>query len=161
MTLRREIDTGSRQVTGQHRLVLTSGKLVEEVVVEKLTPGVAVAVDEASLTISFEPGSSLVFAPTGGGRPLPPLSDGFAEPPQDPFPAEHSGTWRRPAPRPPSEEPFGGNYWLAAQPDGALVRLGGRLFQAVEESLQAHLLIDAESLEEQVERRTTLGGRTL
>src|SRR6185503_245665 len=65
VTLRRELESGGRQVTGSHTLLLTSGKSIEEVVVEPKTPGIALAVKGAMISISFEPGSSFDFVVEG------------------------------------------------------------------------------------------------
>jgi hypothetical protein len=80
-------------------------------------------------------------------------STGFAEPP-DPFPGEQSV-----ASDPPVE--LFGSYFLRTDSGSTFVTFRGRVWEAVEESLQAHLMIDAESLEEVVEERTVLGGRRL
>jgi hypothetical protein len=87
ITLRRELESGSRQVTGGHKLLLTSGKTIEEVVVEEKTPGIAIAVGDHTITISFERGSSLVFAANGNGNGAALSGGSYAEPPSlDPFP---------------------------------------------------------------------------
>ena len=64
----------------------------------------------------------------------------------------------------PSAEPLapatgtiGGSFWLALG-EGGRIQLQGKHFTAVEDSLRAHLLIDAESLDEVVESRTVLPG---
>src|SRR6187431_58926 len=49
VTMRRQLESGGKQITGTHKLILVSGKTVEEVVVEAKTPGVVLAVDEHSL----------------------------------------------------------------------------------------------------------------
>ena len=49
ITLRRELESGGRQVTGSHKLLVVSGKTIEEVVVEEKTPGIAVAVGNGVL----------------------------------------------------------------------------------------------------------------
>src|SRR5262245_25659746 len=46
ITLRRELESGGRQITGSHKLLVVSGKTIEEVVIEEKTPGIAVAVSE-------------------------------------------------------------------------------------------------------------------
>jgi hypothetical protein len=159
VTLRRELDATSRQVTGGHKLVLTTGKVIEEVVVEEETPGVAVAVGRDTITVSFDVGSAMVFALRNGepvSSPAPASSGGYAEPP-DPFPGEAVA---HPDPEPISGAPWG-KYWVAMDPGAATVLFQGTLFDAVEDTLQAHLLIDADTLDEVVESRTVLPGRTL
>jgi hypothetical protein len=87
--LRRELNATDRQVTGGHRLVLTSGKVIEEVVVEKETPGVVVALSRDTISVSFDVGSQLDFAlRTGEVVSPPPL-----EP--DHRAGARSGPWRR------------------------------------------------------------------
>lgn len=159
VTLRRELDATSRQVTGGHKLVLTTGKVIEEVVVEEETPGVAVAVGPDTVTVSFDVGSAIVFALRNGepvSSPPPRGSGPYAEPP-DPFPGE---TVAHPEPEPVTGAPWG-KYWIATEPGSATVLFQGTLFDAVDDTLQAHLLIDADTLDEVVESRTVLPGRTL
>lgn len=154
ITLRREITKDGRRIHG-HRLVLTSGKTVEEVVIPAGTPGVAVGVEADRLAISFEPGTSLVFS-IADAEPL----DGpvaFAQPAPNPFPGESDDDDALPFS---SSRSFGGSYFLGVSPSNG-VRFNGRVYDAVEETLKAHLLIDSESLDDVVESRTVLGGRTL
>jgi hypothetical protein len=154
ITLRRELESGGSQVSGgQLRLVL--GKTIEEVVIEEHTPGVAVKVDDHTMAVSFQPGSSMLFVvgTEPGSTVLP--AEQFASPP-DPFPG-NSSPQPEPEPFPTSGGDYGGSYWLATAPGGR-VTFQGKSFSAIEDSLQAHLLIDAESLEEVVENRTVLPG---
>ena len=157
ITLRRELKTDSRQITGTHKLLVTAGKTIEEVVVEERTPGVAVNVGPRSIEISFEEGSSMLFALRGASAPRPPRKSpsGYAEGP-NPFPGND-----RDEPSLAVESSVGGNYFLAMDGGGSTVSFQGIAFDAVEKSYQAHLLIDTEALEEVVENRTILGGRTL
>lgn len=153
--LRRELERDNRRVVGGN-LEVTTGKLVEEVLVEEQTPGVVVAMDELTLSVSFEEGTSLSFSVARPARPALPLvlhESRYAEPP-DPFPG------RAPAKRADDTATLLGNYWLVIGADG-VVSFGGRPFEAVEGSHRAHLLIDAESLEEVAESRTVLKGRTV
>jgi hypothetical protein len=150
ITLRRELESGGRQVTGGHKLRLVSGKTIEEVVIEEKTPGIAVAVNDRTIAISFEPGSSLLFA-AASEPDSPPPSLGFAEPPPDPFPgSSHQDSVDR-------FTSFGGSYWLFTE-GRARAAFQGTVFAAVDDSVQAHLMIDSESLEEVVESRKVLGG---
>jgi len=158
VTLRRELDSSDRQITGSHRLVLTTGKVIEEVIVEKKTPGIAVSVRPDTLVVSFDIGSQLEFALRTGTpvQPQPLRKSRFAEPPE-PFPGDG-----KLLPEPPeSDDSLMGKYWLVMEPAGTLVTYQGRVFEALEETHRAHLLIDAEQLEEEVENSTTLPGRTL
>src|SRR5512144_2345273 len=63
ITLRREAESGGRQVTGNHKLLVVAGKTIEEVVVPEKTPGICVGVGPRSLQISFEQGTAIEFAP--------------------------------------------------------------------------------------------------
>lgn len=163
ITLRRELESGGRQITGNHKLVLRAGKTIEEVVVPDGTPGVAVGVGAESLEISFEEGTSILFAiesaqPRGGGG-----GGAFASGPDpNPFPGSIDDGQSQPEPFPAKGNVGrGGNYWVAIDSADASVPFAGTVFKAVDETLKAHLLIDAESLEEVVEQRTVLGGRKL
>jgi hypothetical protein len=160
VTLRREVRTKGRTINGGN-LKLHAGKLVEEIVIQEHTPGVAVAVDAETVRISFEEGSFLDFSiRTAAPQPLRTesrsSSSGFATSP-DPFPGSSN-----------DDEIVlldailddGGNYWLDANNDAAIEFLGLE-WTAVEKTFRAHLMIDAESLEEVVEERTTLKGRTI
>lgn len=156
VTLRRELESGARQVTGNHKLLVMSGKTIEEVVIEELTPGIAVDVGEGSIAVSFEEGSSLVFS-SSTGRLTSGSSQSFAQPP-DPFPGNN--------PNPPDPFPgdaggsFSGNYFLVINPGGK-VSFQTLVWDAVDETFQAHLMIDAEKLDEVVENRKVLKGLRL
>lgn len=160
IVLRREATSTGRQITPGHRLVLLSGRTVEEVVIEEHTPGVMTRLGEGWMTVDFGGGTVLEFAVRG----VEPVVDGafavspegrFAEPP-DPFPGD-----REPALVRPRTRSFGsGSYFLALTPGGE-VRLGDKLYQAVEDSLAAHLVLDADELEEEVEVKTVVRGREL
>ena len=153
ITLRREADAGSRQVTGNHKLVMIAGKMIEEVVVEAKTPGICVSADAGRLSISFEQGTSIEFAPQAA-RSLP-TPGGFAAPPEvDPFPGNN-----RPAP-PRLDGLFAGAYMVWVEPKGTVVFMGRR-FDAVEETPNATLLIDAQSLERVVKKAKVLPGLRL
>ncbi len=157
ITLRRELARGDRQVTGSHTLLVIAGKQIEEVVIEKHTPGVVVASNENALRVSFEEGTFFEFS-VRGPEPLrdPLVPGGFAEPP-DPFPGDR-------APRPPERQPTffagSGNYWLLPF-DGGQVNFQGKAYDAVKETGLAHLVISTESLESVEEDRTVLKGRKL
>lgn len=157
VVMRREVEVRGRTID-DGELKLHAGKTIEEVVIEEGTPGVAVAMDDVSITISFEEGSALDFTlKTGTPQPLrlEPSNGGFAEPP-DPFPGDHR-------PRLMDEPAFVdaiGNYWLDADDDNHVIFVG-KDWELVDQSYRAHLVIDSSSLEEVVERSTTLGGRRL
>jgi hypothetical protein len=156
ITLRRQLESGGRQVTGGHKLLVVSGKTVEEVVVEEHTPGIAVAINDSTISVSFEQGSSLDFS-AQSGRISASEPRTFATPP-DPFPGNNpeQPEVSRPAP----SGIFTGNYFLVVEPGGR-VRFQTKDFEAVEESFQAHLMIDAESLDEVVKNRKVLPGLRL
>src|SRR5262245_56225138 len=81
VVLRREVSSGGREITGSHKLLVISGKTIEEVVIEAGTPGIAVGAGEGTLAISFEPGSSLVFAASRDAGASPGGVTSFATPP--------------------------------------------------------------------------------
>lgn len=156
ITLRREVRKDGRSVTGSHRLLLIAGKQIEEVVIQKHTPGIIVGLTPSTLTVSFEEGTSLEFSLRGTPALDQPVVQvrNFAEPP-DPFPGNSA----------PVREPIAiftgsGNYYLL--PDGAgMVSFQGQVYEAVEETGLAHLVISSESLEEVEEQKTVLPGRRL
>lgn len=156
VTLRREATLGRREVTPGHKLRLVEGRMIEEVVVEEGTPGVAVAVAGTEIRVSFEPGASILFSASGAvAEPQPVQPLGFASPP-DPFPGEQ-------APRSPSlfaeGEPIvgEGRYFIALLGGGEVPYRGAR-YRIDEEGARAHLLIDAEAIERVVETRKVLPG---
>jgi hypothetical protein len=153
ITLRRELESGGKQITGNHKLLLVAGKTIEEVVIESKTPGIAVAVSDHSVTVSFEQGTSLEFVASGNGaRP----SETFASPP-DPFPGNSP---ERREPEPVLLQGYFGPYALAVGSNGQVV-FQGKTFEAVGDSLKAHLLIAGESFEEVVKQNKTLPGMRL
>ena len=158
ITLRREAERGGREVTSGHKLLLIAGKQIEEVVIEKHTPGIIMNATAGTLEVSFDEGTSLVFAIRGAdpmGEAVVLEDRRFADPP-DPFP----GNKRE---EPPATRPFsfggGGNYYLT--PSGRAVTFEGKTWDAVGESDLAHLVISTESLEEVQESETVLRGRRL
>lgn len=153
ITLRRELESGGKQITGNHKLLLVAGKTIEEVVIESKTPGIAVAVSDHSITVSFDQGTSLEFVAAGNGaRP----SEAFASAP-DPFPGNSP---ERREPEPVLLQGYFGPYALAVSPGGQVV-FQGKTFEAMGDSLKAHLLIGGESFEEVVKQNKTLPGMRL
>jgi hypothetical protein len=61
VTLQREIRSEEGEISKSHALVRKEGGVVEQVIVRSGTPGIATDVGETTLTVSFEPGASLVF----------------------------------------------------------------------------------------------------
>lgn len=157
ITLRRELESGGKQITGNHKLILVAGKTIEEVKIEAKTPGIARIIGDHSITVSFEEGSSLEFAASGGDGAYVTgaRSSSFAQPP-DPFPGN------RPAPVDPvpQNDPFSGYYALVMSPTST-VTFQGKVFEAIGDSLKAHLMISSESLEEKVQTNKTLPGLRL
>jgi hypothetical protein len=158
ITLRRELTSDSRSVSGSHKLLLVSGKTIEEVVIPAKTPGVVVSVEDGALAVSFEPGSSLRFEAAGEApvthdpNPFP----GFASPPDgpDPFPGHDRDAARV------RLERFGGVYFLSLA-NGGRVTYQGASFEVHTSGKQAHLVIDSESLEKVVKSKKVLPGMRL
>jgi hypothetical protein len=144
VVLRRELESGGKEITGSHQLVVVSGHQIEEVVIEEHTPGIAVAVGPKSLTVTFEPGSVMVFTPESGERVAAEVPGGFAEAP-NPFPANDGSRSSDPSPFPGVFAQ--GNYTLATDGPRTILYQGKR-FDVVGESGQASLMIDAKSLEQ-------------
>lgn len=178
ITLRREIESGGRKITPGHKLLLISGKQIEEVVIPAKTPGVAVKVGPRALAVSFEPGTSLVFQVKGSRlamdhsgflRPLALdpspasplerrvtnlLGQQFAQPP-NPFPG-NDGSPDLGATTVAGDD-ASGNYWLDTDSAGRIA-FDGKLWNSEEDSMQAHLLIDSDLLEEVDKKRNVLHG---
>ncbi len=158
IVLRRELTKGSRAITGSHKLLVIAGKEIEEVVIEKHTPGVIVGVGAGTLKVSFEEGTFLEFALRGVGAPLTdPVvqTHGFAEPPPDAFPGN------RPT-DPDSVRNFigSGSYFLLPN-GGNTIDFQGQTYDVIADGGEVHLVISSSSLEEQQEKRTILKGRQL
>ena len=154
VTLRREADSAGRQVTGNHKLVVVAGKQIEEVVIEARTPGICLHVGAHTLEVSFEQGTSIQFTPATSRYQS--AAGGFANPPDvDPFPGNHPR-----APEPRSDSVFSGGYMIWMTPQSTVTFMG-KSFDAVDDTANAGLLIDAESLEQVVKRRKVLPGLLL
>lgn len=174
VTLRREVESGGRKVTPGHKLLLISGKQIEEVVISAKTPGVAVKVGPRAIAVSFQPGTAMVFAIKGSRlalengflRPVPLagqndfaarpfgalLGQQFAKPP-NPFPGnDGTGTSTTFA-----GDDATGNYWLDSDNAGRVV-FAEKEWNAEDNTLQAHLLIDSDSLENVEKKKTVLSG---
>jgi hypothetical protein len=158
ITLRRELESGGKQITGNHKLVVVAGKTIEEVVIESKTPGIALAVSDHSITVSFEQGTSIEFVAsgTGGNRP----TETFASPPPDPFPGNNPDRMEHTEMPVQVAQGFFGPYALATTSGGQVI-FQGKTFEAVGDSLQAHLMIGGESFEETVKQHKTLPGMRL
>jgi hypothetical protein len=155
ITLRRELESGGKQITGNHKLVVVAGKTIEEVVIESKTPGIALAVSDHSITVSFEQGTSIEFVASGSGGNR--ATEQFASPPPDPFPGNNPD---RRDPEPQMVQGYFGPYALATNSSGQVI-FQGKTFEAVGDSLTAHLMIGGESFEETVKQHKTLPGMRL
>ncbi len=154
ITLRREAESGGRQVTGNHKLLVVAGKTIEEVVIEAKTPGVCVGVGPHHLSISFEQGTAIDFAPLGA-RSYAPGGSAFAVAPEnlDPFPGNRGAESS-------SGDPLAGRYLVWVSPQST-VKFLGKVFDAADDTSTASLLIDAQSLDQVVKQRTVLPGLRL
>lgn len=172
ITLRREIESGGRKITPGHKLLLISGKQIEEVVIPAQTPGVAVKIGPRGLAVSFQPGTAMVFGvkssrlamddrgflrpvvldPHAQTRPFAALlGQQFAKPP-NPFPGnDPAGS------SPIATDDASGNYWLDSDNSGR-IEFAEKVWNAEESTLQAHLLIDSDSLENVDKKKTVLSG---
>lgn len=155
ITLRHEVERGGREVTGGHKLLVIAGKQIEEVEIPAHTPGVVVGADDSTLEVSFDEGTSFKFRLRGPEPVSDPvvLRQGFATPP-DPFPGNS------PKEEQPEARRFlgSGNFWLT---ESGQLTFQGRNWDAIGESMNAHLVISTESLDEVEEQKTVLKGRRL
>jgi len=181
ITLRREVQSEDRQITPGHKLRLVSGKSIDEVIIPAKTPGVALRVGKRAISVSFVTGTSLDFVTGARGmslgsagdfatpfavlegtyRPHAVLAPGlfgqqYAEPP-----GKQGGPVKIVAggsnPPPMAFDDPSGSYLLAQEPSGQIA-FSGQMWDGVEQTLQAHLLIRSDKLEETEERRTVLPG---
>lgn len=159
VVLRRVVESHERRVTGTHKLQLVEGKMVEQIVIEKGTPGVATAVGPDFISVSFEPDASLQFSlrrvADPGAAPVP----GDRDP--NPFPGNKGGQSPAPLLSGSRSGPDTGIFWLGVDPQTHLVPYAGKLFEPVGDTLDAHLLVKAESLEHQTETKRVLPGLRL
>jgi hypothetical protein len=159
ITLRREVEAPGRNVTGNHKLLVLGGKTIEEVVVEAKTPGICVGVAPHSLSISFEQGTSIDFAPDGGGLAQGALTvsgsagSTFASPPPEPFPGNQPRAGEQ-------RDIFSGGYNIVVGPQST-VKFLGRTFDAFDDTVRATLLIDGEALDDVAKQRKVLPGLRL
>jgi hypothetical protein len=152
ITLQREAESGGGKVTGNHKLIVVAGKTIEQVVIEERTPGICVGVGPHTLSISFEQGTSIDFAPAAARSDVPAAaSSGFATAPPyiDPFPGN-----------PGRNDVFSGGYMVSVGPRSTVTFLG-RLFDAMGDTQSVTLLIDAESLDHVATRSKVLPGLKL
>ena len=68
VTLQREFRHEEGEISKTHKLVKKEGGLVEEVFIAAGTPGIATEVSSTSISVSFEPGGSLVFGSPSSDR---------------------------------------------------------------------------------------------
>lgn len=179
ITLRREVQSEDRQITPGHKLRLLSGKSVEEVVIPAKTPGVATRVSPHMISVSFVSGTSLDFTVRGaqamieptGGFLRPVVASGGAPASRGALSAGAPFLGQYAEPPGPSRGPvriaggqsslpldgLGGSYYLTVEGSGQTM-FAGLPWEPIGDTLQAHLLIDADKLEETEERRTVLPG---
>ena len=155
ITLRRIIQTEDKQVTEGHKLVLRSGQRIEEVVIEAGTPGAAVDVGPDFITVSFEKDTALTFALRGAEVPSWVWTpSALHNPKANPFPGNPGVRNADDHPRP----VYGSGVFRLYAPEGGRLPFGGTWFEVAGESTEAHLLIDAEALEEEEETERVLSG---
>lgn len=155
--MRHELERGGRSITPGHKLVIVSGKTIEEVVIEEHTPGVAVAVSSDSVKVAFEPGSSLEFTPSGRFREAQPVvqESRFARPP-NPFPGNNGSD----EPSSSTQSDATGGYFLAVAQNGTIT-YGATTFDVVSASYDARLMVDGEALNKVEKSRKVLPGMRL
>ena len=118
----------------------------------------ALAVSDHSITVSFDQGTSIEFVASGTGGVRP--QESFAQPPPDPFPGNNPDRMEHTENPVQTVQGFFGPYALATNSSGQVV-FQGKTFEAVGDSLQAHLMIGGESFEETVKQHKTLPGMRL
>lgn len=69
VTLQREFRREEGEISKSHKLLIKEGGLVEEVFIAAGTPGIATKVGPTSISLSFEPGGSLVFGTSSDRDP--------------------------------------------------------------------------------------------
>lgn len=139
ITLRHEVERGGREVTGGHKLLVIAGKQIEEVEIPAHTPGVVVGADDSTLEVSFDEGTSFKFRLRG---PEP------VKPSRGPPPGLRHAA--RSVSRQLAE---GGATGAASLPwavgisgptESGQLTFQGRSWDAIGESLNAHLVISTE-----------------
>lgn len=152
--LRREYRSKDRRID-DGALELRSGTRIEEVLIPAQTPGVVIDVESHAIEVSFEQGTSIRFI-VGDEGPAQPLvmepGRGFASPPPSAFPEDQARVKD-------ALDDAMGSYFVSTRSGQLPFR--GLLWDLEGETPQAHLMIDASTLEEVAEERTTLGGRRL
>lgn len=131
----RAITDGDKGIS-RGRLISDNGQWFQEIVVPRGTPGIAVGSGPDWLAVSFAPGTYLYFV----NRPQ-----------------NHDWLWT-------DDAGIGGRYYLYAPEwrDGyGRVQVGNIPFEAVDDSLNAHLLVDRQSAYQSQEDKRVLGGRRL
>ncbi len=149
--LRRELEEHGRTIEAG-KLRLTSGKSIDEVVIPSKTPCVAQDVSSEAITVAFDDGSTLTFAlpgrePMVRSEPLRLEPGRFAEPPEGEM--AHGPVLMTSG--------LAGQYGLG----GGAVRFRGREWEAIGDSLRAHLMVDAEQLDDVAETHSVVHGRRL
>ena len=145
--LRRVIAPARRASAVDHGIVVASGERIEELVIPRRTPGVAVGGAPGRLVVSFGPDTALVFArtPRRTEDQVRGREGGFATPPDE---VQHE----------PSREGDDLRYALATDADGTLL-LDGHRWEVVGLSALAELEVEGDDVDISEERSTTLIGR--
>ena len=162
VVLRRVVESQDRRITGAHKLELVAGKMVEEIEIKRGTPGVAVSINSDAIAVSFEPGAALQFSLRHivQSMGLPDSEPGRTSPTPDPFPGNKRDDPPDVAPAR-SSGPETGVFWIAVDERTSRVPYAGKLFEPIGDTLQAHLMVRAESLEDVVETKRVLPGMKL
>lgn len=130
--LRRLTTSGQRDVE-RGRLVERSAKAVDEIVVKRGTPGVAVGSGHDWIAVSFEPGSYLYFTARRNGMLLGPLRTG---------PGDHYYLWAQ--------------DWRGG---AGIVPVNGVLYEATPASADSYLEVERLAVAESQRRRHVQQGR--
>jgi hypothetical protein len=145
--LTRHEEQSSGRLDERHRLVLSEGRSLEEIVIPARTPGVLVGGDDDWLTVSFEEGKTLTFE----REPIDPVPDervrAFATPPDEPRVAA-------------AYVPSRSSYRLATDEQGR-VSYAGQTWSVTPSSRLAVLEVRVETDDSSDESATTVKGRPL
>jgi len=145
--LRRVVAPERRASAVDHGIVVASGERVEELVIPRRTPGIAVGGSPGRLVVSFGPDTALVFARAQRRAEAwnREAEGGFATPPDE-------------GPQAPSRVGDDLRYALATEADGTIL-LDGYRWEVVGLAELAELEVEGDSVDISEERTTTLVGR--
>lgn len=131
----RRLTTASQRDVEWGRLVQRNAKAVDEIIVKRGTPGVAVGRGHDWVAVSFEPGSYLYFTARRNGLLLTPTRSGDRD-----------------------------RYYLWAQDwrgGAGIVPVNGVLYEATPASANAHLLVERRASVDNQRRRQVQRGREI